>query len=906
MTNAPLKWHALTSSEVEQCLETSAAEGLTSEEALARLRSNGPNVLPPARVEPAYIRFLRQLQAPLVYILLVAAAVTIYFGGIADASVILGVVLLNALIGFIQEGKAIASLASLASSVQGVSTVVREGVRHRIAMCDIVPGDLVVLESGDRVPADIRLVWVKDSAIAEAVLTGESVPVSKHVKELDANVGLADRRNIAYASTVVTRGSALGLVVATGIHTELGTISTLMRDTAELSTPLTKKIESFSAKLLWTILALAVATFAIGMMRGGRAVDMLLAAVALSVGAIPEGLPAAVTIILAVGVSRMAKRKAIIRKLPAVETLGATTVICSDKTGTLTENQMTVVKVSTLDAEYDVTGQGYQNVGELRYLPVGSDALRVTHVGRDVALQETIRAGVMCSTATVKEEAGLYVAIGDPTEAALVVLASKVSITRALENALMPLVDMLPFSSDNQYMATLHRHDSGSRIYMKGSVEAITQRCDTMLGLDGDCLPIDRARIVASAEIMGANGWRVLACAMMKLDTHKHEITHEDVRSGLAFCGLVAMIDPPRLEAKLAIEQCQRAGIRVKMITGDHEATATSIARELGLMGREHGGRLASCTGSQLAVMTDEQFDDAAENIAVFARVSPEQKLRLIESMQRHGHIVAMTGDGVNDAPALKAANIGVAMGLSGTDVAKDAASMVLTDDNFATIVAAVEEGRTVFDNLRKFIIWTIPTNIGEGLVIVVAVAIGTELPLLPVQLLWINMTTAVVLGLPLAFEPVAPDTMHRPPRDPKAPIFTPSLIMRTMFVGVLLLITSFGVFLWEINLGNGIAIARTSATNAFVVLETFYLFNCRTLSTSAKTSLFANKYVWYGATMMILLQMAFTYVPFFNVAFHTAPVGVSSWATSVIAGVALYVLIELEKYLRRHAIRFQ
>lgn len=894
------QWHTVPSDEVASILATSITDGLSSEEARQRLDREGPNELPKARSEHPVKRFIRQLRAPLVYVLLFAGGLTIYFGGLADASVILGVVLLNAVIGFIQEGKAIASLASLASSVQGVATVIRDGARHRIAMRELVPGDLVSLESGDRVPADIRLVWVKDAAVAEAALTGESVPVEKSESVLDERTVLADRSNMTYASTIVTRGSARGIVVATGTRTELGTISSLLSETTELATPLTKQIEKVSAMLLWAILALALATFVVGILRGGGLVEMLLAAVALSVGAIPEGLPAAVTIILAIGVNRMAKRRAIIRRLPAVETLGSTTVICSDKTGTLTENQMTVVNVSTLDAEYDVTCTGYQHQGAIhRHLSSGEE-VQVTHVGRDVALHETIRAGVLCSTATIKEDKGQWVAVGDPTEAALVVLASKASITRDVENELMPLVDMLPFSSENQYMATLHRRNGGVRIYIKGSVESVAQRCDYMLGPDGEHLPIDRPRIHRAAEAMSSHGWRVLACAMSDSDSQHHVITHDDVARGFKFCGLVAMIDPPREEARMAISECQQAGIKVKMITGDHASTASAIARDLGLKGKEESGKLLALTGAQLAAMTGEEFDDAAEHIAVFARVSPEQKLRLVESMQRSGHVVAMTGDGVNDAPALKAANIGVAMGQSGTDVAKEASSMVLTDDNFATIVAAVEEGRTVYDNLLKFIVWTIPTNLGEGLVIVAAVAMGMELPILPVQILWINMTTAVILGLPLAFEPIAPDTMSRPPRDPKAPLFSTNLVMRTIFVGSMLLLASFGVFLWEVNTGHSLPLARTSATNAFVVMQMFYLFNCRTLSLSKPTSIFSNMYLWYGAGTMLVLQLAFTYIPFFNVAFHSAPVGLSSWTTVATGGILLYLLVEFEKFLRR------
>ncbi|MBC8124468.1 MAG: HAD-IC family P-type ATPase, partial [Candidatus Kapabacteria bacterium] len=573
----------------------------------------------------------------------------------------------------------------------------------------------------------------------------------------------------------------------------------------------------------------------------------------------------------------------------------------TDKTGTLTENQMTVERVSTRDTEYSVSGTGYQPEGVIHRHHTDGSTGEETHIGRDVALLETVRAGVLCSTATISNATGHWEAAGDPTEAALVTLAAKVSITRNVEQELMPLIDMLPFSSENQYMATLHRRDAGVRMYLKGSVESVTQRSDFMLGPDGDRLDIDRDRILQYTETLSSQGFRVLACALIDRSDNLNDISHDDVAGGFVFCGLVAMADPPRDEAKNAIEVCQKAGIHVKMITGDHAATAAAIAKELGLQGSEVDGKLVAFTGSELGAMSDADFENAAENVAVFARVSPEQKLRLIESIQKHGHIVAMTGDGVNDAPALKAANIGIAMGRSGTAVAKDAASMILTDDNFATIVAAVEEGRTVYDNLLKFIQWTIPTNLGEGLVIVAAVAVGTELPILPVQILWINMTTAVILGLPLAFEPTAPDTMLRTPRDPKTPLFTSDLVVRTIFVGSLLLIASFGIFLWEVGTGHSLALARTSATNAFVVLQMFYLFNCRTLTSTAKSTLFSNTYVWYGIALMLVLQMAFTYVPAFNKIFHSKPVGLSSWAVIFCGGLVLYVLVEIEKRIRNH-----
>ncbi len=884
-------WHAIDVATIEQELSTSITEGISNEDARSRLEQNGPNELPHARAEHAITRFLRQLKAPLVYILLVSGAVALFISDVADAAVIFGVVIVNAIIGFVQEGKAISALASLAGSVHGAATVVRGGTRLRIPIRDLVVGDIVVLDSGDRVPADIRLTWVKECAVAEASLTGESLPIEKHVQPLSESTPLADRTNMVYASTVVLRGAATGIVVATGAGTEIGTISALLGDTVELQTPLTKQIARFSGIVLWSVLVLAAITFGVGLLRGKDAVEMLMAAVALSVGAIPEGLPAAVTIILAIGVNRMARRRAIIRKLPAVETLGSTTVICSDKTGTLTENQMTVVRVTTVTDRYDVTGVGYQPEGEI-VVPNG-------YAGKDAALMETVRTGVVCSTATITHEKGRWDAVGDPTEAALVTLGMKSGVTRSVENELMPLADMLPFSSELQYMATLQRGNGASLIRWKGSVEALAPRCTYVMDADGELQPFDTAGILLQVETMSALGWRVLACAQKVVQIPLHTLAHEDVAHGLVFTGLVGMIDPPRAEARIAIEQCQHAGIHVKMITGDHASTASTIAAELGIEGTREGGRLVAYTGSQLSELSNEQFDVVARDVAVFARVTPTQKLRLVESLQQGGEVVAMTGDGVNDAPALKAANIGIAMGGSGTDVAKDASAMVLTDDNFATIVAAVEEGRTVYENLVKFILWTIPTNLGEGLVIVAAIALNLDLPILPVQILWINMTTAVVLGLMLAFEPTSPFVMSQPPRNPKAPLLSFQLVMRTLFVGCMLLMAAFGVYVWELKSGSALAVARTSAANAFVMLEMFYLFNCRSLQSTRSVGMFTNRFVWMGAALMLALQLSFTYVPAMNTAFQTAPVTAFSWALVVAAGLVLYMLVELEKWIR-------
>lgn len=889
------EWHARTSEDVSVAFGVSVDAGLSDHDVEERRREHGINELPRQRKQSAFARFLQQFRNPLVYILLISGLVTIVLGGITDASVILGVVLINALIGFIQEGKAVEALEALAGSVGTDARVIRNGRKQQVAVVDLVPGDVVVLESGDRVPADMRLVHARDLAIAEAALTGESVPVEKRTDPLGAATVLADRINMAYASTVVTYGSAVGVVTSTGASTEVGAISTLLADTVILATPLTKAIERFSNYLLIGIIVLAVLTFGAGLLRGEPFLDMVLAAVALAVGAIPEGLPAAVTIILAIGVARMAKRRAIIRRLAAVETLGSTTVICSDKTGTLTQNQMTVVTIMTDAAVYDVMGTGYAPDGRIVH---GDQAV---DIDTDAALDDCLHVALLCGTAIVENRTGRWEAIGDPTEAALVVLAMKAGMQREAEERSHPLVDTIPFSSEDQFMATLHRNGETMRIHLKGSVEAVLSRSIERRMGDGRLRPLDCDAVLTQAADISAKGLRVLALAVKDIDASHGTLGREDVADGMIFCGLVAMVDPPREEVKEAIRECQRAGITVKMITGDHAATASTIAMQLGLSGAEQDGRLVARTGAELSSMDGGRFAQEANDVAVFARATPEQKLRIVEALQGKGHVVSMTGDGVNDAPALRAANIGVAMGRTGTDVAKDAADMVLTDDNFTTIVAAVEEGRTVFDNLLKFIVWTIPTNIGEGLVIVAAIALGMELPILPVQILWINMTTAIILGLPLAFEPRQPDVMDRPPRDASKPILSKDLLLRTMFVGTLLLCFSFSLFLWELDQGESIDTARTAAANGFVVMEMFYLFACRTLVLPVRTvGFFSNGWVWGGAALTIVLQLAFTYLPFMNMAFKTVPLALDVWVGAVVSGIIVLLLVTIEKALRR------
>lgn len=899
--------HHLPLHEIVLLLETDVAKGLASDEAVRRLDRFGPNVLPKVRRHGPLIRFLLQFHHPLIYVLLAATIVTALLGEWVDAGVIFAVVLVNAVVGFIQESRAEAALESLAAMMKTEAVVRRDGRKLRIASADIVPGDVVLLESGDKVPADLRLTAIRELRVDESALTGESVPVEKADQVLAPETVVGDRKNMAFSGTLVTYGQGTGVVVGTGTETELGRIHQLMGETTQLATPLTKKLASFSKLLTVAILGLAAVTFMLGLWRGQPVTEIFMAAVALAVGAIPEGLPAAVTITLAIGVGRMARRHAIIRKLPAVETLGSTTVICSDKTGTLTKNEMTVQAILAGDRVFEIEGAGYEPVGEIRETSSASEnrSLFTSHLSPvPPALREVLMAGALCNDAHLVERDGRWTVAGDPTEGALLVAARKggIDLDRLAGDCLR--IDVIPFESERQFMATLHRPEATGdlTIYLKGAVEKVVQLCDRMLAADGSERRFDPQRVLAHAEAFAERGLRVLALARKSLMADTSMLADHDIEGDLTFLGLQAMMDPPRPEAIAAVRACQSAGIAVKMITGDHALTARAIASQIGLDGRarQGDGMLVAMTGQELAATPQDALSEAAERTAVFARVSPEQKLRLVEALQARDHVVAMTGDGVNDAPALKQANIGVAMGRGGTEVAKEAADMVLADDNFASIEAAVEEGRCVFDNLTKFIVWTLPTNMGEGLVLLTAIAIGATLPILPVQILWINMTTAVALGLMLAFEPKEPGIMARPPRDPGQPILTGVLIERILLVSTLMLAGAYGVFLWEWERTDSIVAARTAAVNVFVMVELFYLFNCRSLEhTVFHVGLFSNPWIWRGIAAMTGLQLLLTYSSNMNRLFHTAPIDGLAWALILASAVTVYLVVEVETWLR-------
>ena len=895
MNLADIVWHELPAEAAAARLGSDPATGLATDEVARRQKEFGPNRVTARRGTPAWLRFLQQFHQPLVYILLAAVGVTASLGEWVDSSVILGVVVLNAIFGFLQEAKAGKAIEALARMIATETTVRRDGRTQRVHSEGLVPGDVVLLQAGDRVPADLRLVQMKSLQVDESALTGESLPVHKHTDALPLDTVLADRRNLAFAGTLVTAGQGEAVVWATGDRTETGNIARLISTATELSTPLTKKIAQFSRLVLWVILGLAATTFVVGVARGEKAVEMFMAAVALAVGAIPEGLPAAVTVVLAIGVSRMAKRKAIIRKLPAVETLGSTTVICSDKTGTLTENQMTVREIFAGGKLFAVTGGGYEPKGEIQ---IGGAAVKIAG---HPALAECLRAGVLCNDSQLAREEGRLKVQGDPTEAAMLVAGEKGGLLHAETHQESPRVDVIPFESEHMFRATLHDARAGGRvIYKVGAVERLLDRCADALGERGELVPLDKAAVHRAVEQMAGRGLRVLAFARRQVDASHAKLEHRHVAEGLTFLGLQGMIDPPRPEAIASVRKCQEAGIAVKMITGDHLITARAIAGQVGLKGREEDGKLVALSGRELEKLSDAELPEVAERTAVFARVAPEQKLRLVRALQSRGHIVAMTGDGVNDAPALKQADIGVAMGISGTDVAKGAAAMVLMDDNFASIEAAVEEGRGVFDNLTKFIVWILPTNLGEALLLITAIFLGLPLPALPLQLLWINLTDTV-LGLPLTFEPKEADLMRRPPRVPKRPLLTRPLVLRTALVSLIMLAGGLGLFLWELRVEQaGLAAARTTVVNVIVLIEALYLFNCRSLNHSVfAIGLFTNRWAIAGSLAMVAAQVLFTHAPMMNKLFHSAPISGASWLRIVAVAAAVFVVVEIEKWLR-------
>lgn len=896
-------WHARPLEEVLERLDASP-QGLATAEAKRRLRKSGPNRIERNRRRPWYRILLHQLADPIVYVLLAAALLAILIGKVADSSVVLAVIVLNTTIGFVQEMRATQAIEALSRMVPRNATVLRNGEPKSVPAHTVVPGDVLMLQAGDQVAADLRLFEVNGLQVEEAALTGESLPASKQETPVAEDAVVGDRRSMAFGGTLVTAGTADGVVVATGPDSELGRISRLLSETSELQTPLTRRLASLVKAISLAVLAIAVLIFIVGMWRENSLLDSALAAITLAVASIPEGLPAVITIASAIGVQRMAHRRAIVRHLPAVETLGSTTVICTDKTGTLTRNEMTVEALWTPEGDVEVTGVGYEPEGELRV-----DGQSVSSLGE--SLDELLLAGLLCNDSELECSGGRWRIVGDPTEGALVVAARKASMDEDALRTQFPRKDEIPFDSEAQFMATLHdTSDHGAMVCVKGAPEVVARMSPHFL--DGQ--PMDVDRVHEAVEALAARGMRVLAVAAAKPAADMTDLEASGWQEQLCFLGLVGMSDPPRDEAIQAVRTCQQAGVIVKMVTGDHAETARAIGQSIGLLEAGNGASEV-VTGSQIEAATDAELLELACSTNVFARVAPEHKLRLVKALQADGQVVAMTGDGVNDAPALKRAEIGVAMGINGTAVAREASDIVLADDNFASISAAVEEGRRVYDNLSKSLAFVLPTSLGQAMVILVAVLFFPVtdghllMPIEPVQILWVNLVVAIALALPLALEAREPGLMNRAPRPPKEPLLSPFLVFRTFLVAALMTAGAAGLFLFEYasDLSEGVAVelargrAQSVAVTTIILFQMLYLLNCRSLSqTFWRIGLATNLWVYLGMAVTLILQLAFVYLEPLNQLFHTQPMDPGGWLMAAGAAFAGFLVILLEKWLWR------
>lgn len=893
--DAEAVFHAVASSET----------GLSTEQVQERLQLHGLNQITKKPTDSVLQLLWRQINNPLIWVLLGSAGVAIALGKVTDGLVVLAVVLINAVIGFIQEFKAGRAIEALSGMVPQNAMVIRDGRSMMVPAIELVPGDVVQLAAGDSVPADMRLVTLRNLQVEEAALTGESVPVEKSVASAAADAVLGDRTCMVYSGTLVTSGTATAVVTGTGMATELGRISDMLDSAVSLDTPLTKKLAEVSTWITIGIVIISAVILAVGVKRaldiaiplGTALKETLIFAIALAVGAIPEGLPAVVTIALAIGVQRMARRNAIIRRLPAVETLGSTTVICSDKTGTLTCNEMTVTELKTDEGVCRISGIGYDPVGN--FAIDGRPANNLPE-----SMQDLLVKAVLCNDASLRQDNGEWTITGDPTEAALLVAAAKANLWAEEINNRHPRLDAIPFASEHQYMATLHGGEE-PMVVLKGAPEVVWKRC--FQAADENL----HHQVMAAMAQMGANGMRVLALASKPWETAADQLPESAVADGFDFLGLIGMIDPPRAEAIEAITACHRAGIVVKMITGDHRATALAIGTDLKLA--DNG---LAVTGVELASMEDADLQETVRTTNIFARVAPEHKLRLVKALQGENHVVAMTGDGVNDAPSLKQSNIGVAMGITGTAVSKESADIVLADDNFASISAAVEEGRRVYDNLIKSLAFLLPTNLGLALILIYGIMFFPFdpvtkvllLPMLPTQLLWINLVAAVALALPLAFEVKEPDIMHRPPRKPDAPLFNTFVVFRVVAVSILM--TAGTIILFDMEYRQGLAAGITAATAlakaqtiavTFVIFfQIFYMIHCRSLKDNIlKIGWFSNPTVFWGIGVILALQALFIYLPFFQNVFQTAPLSLKDLGLTAAASFAIFPIISLEKWIR-------
>ncbi|MEW6982601.1 cation-transporting P-type ATPase [Colwelliaceae bacterium 6471] len=892
LNSVQLKWHSLSVQASLERLKTSSGVGLRQHETASRREKYGPNRLPTEKKRNALLRFLLHFHNILIYVLLASAMITASLGHWIDTGVILAVVIVNAIIGFIQEGKAEKSLDAIRQMLAPRAHVIRDGVRVSIIAAELVPGDIVLLEAGDRVPADLRLLAAHGLSVQEAILTGESLSAEKQTEAVDEHTVLGDRFCMAFSGTLVTSGQGKGVVVATGTNTEIGQISRLLATVKSPTTPLVKQMDVFARGLTIFILVVAALLLVYGYFYGHHDFSQtFMSVVGLSVAAIPEGLPAVLTITLAIGVQAMAKRHAIVRRLPAIETLGSVSVICTDKTGTLTRNEMMVVSVLTSRHLFTLEGDGYAPEGMVLLENACVDPLE------HITLEQLARAAALCNDAALHERNGVWHAEGDPMEAALLAFAGKMDLDARQERAKWTRTDIIPFNTQQRFMATLnHDHEQHAFVFVKGAPESILPMCHDQRSADGNQQALNASHWQQQAEVIAAQGQRVLAFAMRSILPKHTVLEHTDVQGKLTLLGLVGMIDPPRIEAVDAVAECYQAGIQVKMITGDHAKTATAIGKKVGLKNADQ-----VLTGAELERMDDRQIKSRVLNCNIFARTSSKQKLRLVSALQAHNMTVAMTGDGVNDAPALKQADIGIAMGLKGSDAAKEAAELVLADDNFASIVTAIREGRTVYDNLKKVISWTLPTSTGEAMTIIVALLFGMTLPVTPVQILWINLITTITLGIALAFEPTEGKTMHCRPRLRNEALLSGELLWHIVFVSMLFLVGVYGIYYYAIDSGYSVNLARTLTLNTLVVMEIFHLFFIRNIYGTSLTwkTLRGTKVVWLVVFVITVLQFAITYLPSLQAIFGTVAIQFRDGALVVAVGVALFTITEIEKQIR-------
>jgi magnesium-transporting ATPase (P-type) len=880
------RWFAKDATTVLEKLRTDPDKGLSTAQAVERLLEFGRNELPAPKTEHAFVRFLRHFHDILIYILFVCAFVTLVLGHYADTVVILAVAVINAAIGYFQESKAEKALNDIRNMLSLRAMVVRDGTRADVDAAELTLGDIVYLAPGDKIPADLRLFRAENLRVEESALTGEAVPTEKQTRAIDPETVLGDRSNMTYCGTTVSAGTGYGVVVDIGADTEIGRINQLIAEVGNTTTPLIRQMAALGKTVSVVVIGVAALVYLFGhFFRDYEKSELLLSVIGLAIAAIPEGLPAILSIILAIGVQNMAKRNAIVRNLPSVETLGSVSVICSDKTGTLTKNEMTVKNLVVHDSSFTVTGSGYAPAGEIRQ----GDAPAPMDEGS--LLRRLLTCFRHCNDASLSHDAKNWTVQGDPTEGALLTVFEKAGFSTKLPSR----VATLPFDSEYKYMATLADGDGERVLYIKGAPDKLLAMADQEMTSDGPT-PLERECWEKAVADLAAEGKRVLGAALKFVSSDKTAITHEDLQEGIVFLGLAGIVDPPREEVVDAISVCHAAGIRVKMITGDHADTAKAIGKELGIGDGEN-----ALTGNDLDNMTDEQFFAAASKYDVFARTSPEHKLKLVKALKAHGAICAMTGDGVNDAPALRMADVGVAMGIKGTEVTKDAAEVVLADDNFSTIAAAVEEGRRVYDNLRKTILFILPTNGAESFLIIAGILFGTMIPLTPVQILWVNMVTSVTISLALAFEPAEPGVMARPPRDPTEPILSSYFIWRILFVSMLIGGLTLGLSVLLRKLGYLDDEVRTITLQTIVMCQAFHLFNSRSIRKPAHTLDFlGNRAVFAVCGLMLLLQLAVVYLPFMNTVFGTVPLGPTGWLAPILLGAIVFFVVEGEKHVMR------